>query len=53
MPMPGILRGAGEEKTGRVFDGVFVDGVGVAAMVEGEENPIVLGEESLRVSEDG
>lgn len=33
LPVCGTLRGAGEEKVGGCFDGVLVDGVGVAMMV--------------------
>jgi hypothetical protein len=33
LPVWGTLRGAGEEKVGRCFEGVLVEGVGVPMMV--------------------
>jgi hypothetical protein len=35
LPVGGTLRGAGEEKAGRCFEGVSLEGVGVAIVVEG------------------
>jgi hypothetical protein len=35
LPVCGTLRGAGDEKVGRCFEGVLVDGVGVAMFVSG------------------
>jgi hypothetical protein len=35
LPVCGTLRGAGDEKAGRCFEGVLVEGVGVA-MVAGD-----------------
>jgi len=35
LPVGGTLRGAGDEKVGRCFAGVFVEGVGVAIVVVG------------------
>lgn len=34
VPVWGTLRGAGEEKVGRCLEGVLVEGVGVAMVVE-------------------
>lgn len=48
-PVCGTLRGAGEEKVGRCFEGVLVEGVGVAMTVtdSGEVDSVrrVLGDE--------
>jgi hypothetical protein len=35
LPVCGTLRGAGDEKVGRCFEGVLVEGVGVAMIVSG------------------
>lgn len=39
MPVCGTLRGAGDEKVGRCFEGVLFEGVGVAIVNEGCEAP--------------
>jgi hypothetical protein len=44
-PVCGTLRGAGEEKVGRCFEGVLAMGVGVAMTVTGDSRgPILRGE---------
>jgi hypothetical protein len=35
LPVGGTLRGAGDEKVGRCFEGVLVEGVGVAIAAVG------------------
>jgi hypothetical protein len=48
LPVCGTLRGAGDEKVGRCFEGVLVEGVGVAMIVvdssELDRSRSVLGE---------
>lgn len=38
LPVGGTLRGAGDENVGRCFEGVFVEGVGVAIVAVGGQN---------------
>jgi hypothetical protein len=51
LPVCGTLRGAGDEKVGRCFEGVLVEGVGVAIIesvresVERERARSVLGDD--------
>jgi hypothetical protein len=40
LPVCGTLRGAGDEKVGRCFEGVLVEGVGVAMIVAGSVSSI-------------